>query len=170
VQQRGERYRKRLRQSGFCVRCGKGSKFANFTCCRECLDREKQRSFTPRKRWTSARFNASKKGIIWQIKFDDYCKLISENCRYCELPINTTGIGLDRKDSSLGYLLENVVPCCFICNTVKNAFLSFEDMLIVGKVIKRRKLENQIQSCKKCAPIQTMLEKTSNFIQLEFST
>jgi hypothetical protein len=28
--------------------------------------------------------------------------------------------GLDRIDSNKGHLISNVIPCCFICNKMKN--------------------------------------------------
>ena len=47
--------------------------------------------------------------------------------RYCEMKekgkISDTILkinGLDRVDSSKGYTIDNVVPCCAICNTAKN--------------------------------------------------
>jgi hypothetical protein len=42
--------------------------------------------------------------------------------------MNKTCAGLDRKNPSLGYLLSNVVPCCVVCNKIKNNLLSWAEM------------------------------------------
>lgn len=80
------------------------------------------------------------KGFIDILSFDDFCRLSRMKCYYCNaeysrviedryremkekgkisdtiLKIN----GLDRVDSSKGYTIDNVVPCCVTCNTAKN--------------------------------------------------
>ena len=85
------------------------------------------------------RRNASK-GFVDIISFNDFCKLSMMKCyycdaeysrviedRYCEMKekgkISDTILkinGLDRVDSSKGYTIDNVVPCCTTCNTAKN--------------------------------------------------
>lgn len=40
-------------------------------------------------------------------------------CTYCKKRFNLRNIGLDRKDSSIGHVEDNVVPCCWSCNTKK---------------------------------------------------
>lgn len=73
--------------------------------------REKQRSF-----------------VLTEDQFKD---LIFQNCYYCEgLPSNFRNYkskdnfifkynGIDRIDSSIGYELDNCVPCCSTCNYMK---------------------------------------------------
>jgi hypothetical protein len=41
-------------------------------------------------------------------------------------------LGLDRVDNDGGYTLDNIVLCCFECNSAKNSNLSSEEMLAVG--------------------------------------
>jgi hypothetical protein len=55
------------------------------------------------------------------ISFDDYNILVSLNCFYCNSELSPAGKGLDRIDSSKGYTIENCVPCCHMCNNIKNA-------------------------------------------------
>jgi len=55
------------------------------------------------------------------ITSEQYLNLMEERiCYYCNGPLNSTGSGLDRIDSSKGYLIDNVVKCCKICNQMKN--------------------------------------------------
>ena len=51
---------------------------------------------------------------------DDFVKpLLIKNCYYCGEP---ESMGLDRINSNIGYIESNVVPCCGICNIMKNSF------------------------------------------------
>lgn len=79
---------------------------------------------------------ARKIKVEFALLFEDFLKLTKLNCYYCESPpynkhkisskdkewekLNTYIYnGLDRIDSDLGYVINNVVPCCKICNTAK---------------------------------------------------
>lgn len=42
--------------------------------------------------------------------------------------IKSRGNGIDRKDSNVGYVYENCVPCCSKCNFVKNK-IPYKDFL-----------------------------------------
>lgn len=50
------------------------------------------------------------------LTLNDYRKLSLLSCFYCDAPTNG---GLDRADNNLGYSLNNVVPCCELCNHMK---------------------------------------------------
>ena len=66
--------------------------------------------------------------------------MFQKNCHYCGVEPNQfpkgnwaksyNGLfiynGIDRKDNKIGYLLENCVSCCTICNRAKHS-LSEED-------------------------------------------
>lgn len=64
------------------------------------------------------------------ISLEDHINLLCLPCHYCGGKLNETGYGLDRKDSDKGYTLENVVPCCHSCNTIKSNKLSYEEMIV----------------------------------------
>lgn len=59
--------------------------------------------------------------------------ITTKSCFYC----GTTSrpIGADRIDNSKGHTQENVVPCCKICNKVRNNIFSVDEMKMLGKVI-----------------------------------
>lgn len=59
--------------------------------------------------------------------------IISKPCIYCG---STENIGCDRLDNKKGHTEDNIVPACYICNTVRNDHFSFEEMKILGNVIK----------------------------------
>ena len=71
------------------------------------------------------------KKLKWEINLEDFARVTSLDCFYCKTPPSQIYFprgsngsyaynGLDRVDSDLDYTLENVVPCCKICNRAKN--------------------------------------------------
>lgn len=72
---------------------------------------------------------AINRGKTFSLTLKQYEKICFKNCIYCDAkPSNLYTksntlykfIGLDRVDSSIGYTKNNVVPCCIICNRMKN--------------------------------------------------
>jgi hypothetical protein len=79
------------------------------------------------------RKNALALGREFLLTDDQFVSISKEKCHYCGAdPIeNAYGVvsnGLDRVNSSIGYSIDNVVPCCKICNVMKNK-LSVDDFL-----------------------------------------
>jgi hypothetical protein len=64
---------------------------------------------------------AKVRGFIFCLNFDEFKELVTTPCHYCgNLPEGDRFNGIDRIDSSLGYVPENSVPCCRICNRAKS--------------------------------------------------
>jgi len=74
--------------------------------------------------------DARQRGIEFQLSIEQYESVIKNNCYYCgEVSIveNTHTqveetlykFGIDRKDNSVGYVFDNCVSCCIICNHMK---------------------------------------------------
>lgn len=61
--------------------------------------------------------SAKSRGLEFALTFDEFCSFWKKDCTYCGSEIET--IGLDRIDSSIGYNIDNVVPCCWSCNRMK---------------------------------------------------
>lgn len=83
--------------------------------------------------------SAKIRGLEFNISEDDFKSMTSKNCHYCNTPPsnkmekpNRNGSyvysGLDRVDNSIGYILENVVPCCVTCNSMKMA-MSYNEFI-----------------------------------------
>jgi 5-methylcytosine-specific restriction endonuclease McrA len=78
------------------------------------------------------KYGAQSRGYSWEISQQDFKILTKSNCDYCGAPPyneakDYTYSGLDRKDNSKGYNLENVVPCCKFCNRIKTDLLTYEE-------------------------------------------
>lgn len=79
---------------------------------------------------------AKRKGYAFELTFHEFSLLTALNCYYCGAPPEERHLergryavavnGVDRRDNRRGYVKNNVVPCCGICNRAKNA-LSTED-------------------------------------------
>lgn len=67
--------------------------------------------------------------------------ILFKECVYCG---DKEYIGCDRIDNSKGHTKENVLPCCAICNSTRGNNYSYEEMLLIGKTIKKIKL-NRIE-------------------------
>jgi len=74
--------------------------------------------------------NAKTRRISFDLSEEEFTVLTKKNCYYCgEKPNNLyhpKGYngpymynGIDRVDNSVGYILDNCVPCCTICNKMK---------------------------------------------------
>ena len=85
------------------------------------------------------RFNLSQRDFIsWynsQQRKCSYCNITEDQIKTFRFPRLT----IDRKDNNKDYNLNNIVLSCHRCNTIKNKYLTYEEMLEVGKIIKRRK-------------------------------
>lgn len=101
-------------------------------------DRIYERNRTPKYRFSNARKSALERGKEWKLSLDEFMSVCDEPCFYCsnELgPIENYGGGLDRLDNSFGYELANVVPCCKVCNLIRNTHLSVEETKIAVEAI-----------------------------------
>mgnify|MGYP002132230727 CR=1 FL=1 len=82
-------------------------------------DEEKSRASTFRSRLNYWQRGAECRGIVWALTEDEFASLWGLPCTYCGGSIET--IGIDRKNSNIGYRLHNCVPCCSRCNMMKGS-------------------------------------------------
>ena len=87
--------------------------------------------------YDSYKRNAKNRNYSFSLSKEEFYVLSQQKCFYChKLPSNTSKKrnhifkynGLDRIDNSKGYVSDNVVPCCFVCNDKKGK-MSFRDYL-----------------------------------------
>jgi hypothetical protein len=76
--------------------------------------------------------SAADKGLPFEITFEEFKNTVSLPCKYCKIYNEHESIGIDRIDSSKGYILDNIVPCCTICNMCKGtlSILEFKTHII----------------------------------------
>jgi hypothetical protein len=88
-----------------------------------------------RARFTLAKSAAKQKGFCWLLTIEEYRTINSLPCWYCGEGLPPKGIGLDRKDNSAGYFLENVLPCCNNCNRLRGDRLTVEETRVAVQAI-----------------------------------
>lgn len=105
----------------------------------------KHRGLSINRRFTSLKHKAGRKGIELDISLYDYEVLLSSNsCHYCGGPLPKTGHGLDRVDSSKGYTKDNVVVCCYGCNTLKMDRFSYLQFKILIDFVQKMEQNNWV--------------------------
>lgn len=62
------------------------------------------------------RNGARRRGYDYLLTRENFREIYLADCTYCGI---SPSKGIDRRDNSLGYLLENCVPCCKDCNLAK---------------------------------------------------
>lgn len=74
--------------------------------------------------------NANKRNLEWGLSEEEFVQITTRNCFYCKsVPTNSVRrgnsatpfvySGVDRKDNTMGYTIDNSVPCCKRCNIAK---------------------------------------------------
>jgi hypothetical protein len=92
------------------------------------------------------------RGLSFGLSFRSFIDLIYQECFYCSEkpgqnktaynPISKkiVGIqfnGIDRVDSAIGYEPGNCVPCCWMCNVMKNKYSLDEFFLHVSRIYRK---------------------------------
>ncbi len=83
--------------------------------------------------------SAKKRNRKFELSKEQFKKLTQDACHYCGSPpvkLMTTGSknsnyyynGIDRKDNTLGYVLDNCLSCCECCNKAKGT-KSYEEFI-----------------------------------------
>lgn len=95
----------------------------------------------PKNKYTRYKRGAERRGLIFNITYEEFLNHWQSPCKYCNDPIDT--VGLDRIDNSLGYTLDNIVDCCTVCNFMKHK-MSAEDFINKCKQIAGVSLLEQV--------------------------
>jgi hypothetical protein len=65
--------------------------------------------------------NANMKNLDFSINYDEYCNIVTKECYYCGIIQERGFNGIDRKDQTKGYILDNCSSCCKMCNYMKGS-------------------------------------------------
>ncbi len=83
-------------------------------------------------RLSSYKRSALKRKIKWSLTNEEFKSFWKLDCSYCGDKIST--IGIDRVDSSEGYILSNVVSCCYQCNIIKMDYTEKEFLTKIKQI------------------------------------
>lgn len=90
------------------------------------------------------KYMAERRELVWALNEQQFEKLTSSPCFYTgrlpaqKIKVNSdvyTYNGVDRVDSSAGYIISNVVPCCKDANLAKNALSQKEFYKLCREVV-----------------------------------
>ena len=70
--------------------------------------------------WRCIQKNAYKRGLLFTLSESDFERLVIQPCIYCGFHSSTRLNGIDRVDNNKGYIIENCITCCKMCNVMKN--------------------------------------------------
>jgi hypothetical protein len=106
---------------------------------------KKKKCYPAKRRYiksTRQRFNeyierAGKRGLQFELTYNNFECLVSEPCVYCGSIHN---IGVDRKDCLIGYTIENSCSCCYKCNMMKYTHSKYEFLEHIKKIFAHLKL------------------------------
>lgn len=91
---------------------------------------------------------AKDRGLVFGLAREQFRKLTKQNCFYCGTPPyqitvgdrgNYTYSGIDRRDNSMGYLPNNCISCCKVCNRAKQAMGYAEFIQWLNQVVRYRR-------------------------------
>lgn len=71
--------------------------------------------------YTNYKRNAELKQLLFEITQEDFVELVKSPCNYCEIIQEKGFNGIDRIDSTIGYVPANCVSCCAMCNYMKGS-------------------------------------------------
>jgi len=74
-------------------------------------------------RYQVYRQGAKNRNLDFELTRDEFAIITEKPCHYCgeysDVYFDKPYSGIDRVDSSIGYVVNNVVPCCTMCNRMK---------------------------------------------------
>lgn len=83
-------------------------------------ERYRKDKLDPRKYLYTYKYSAETKGIKWELTDKQAYNMFKKSCYYCNGKSVEKLTGIDRLMSNKEYTAENTVPCCKLCNYMKN--------------------------------------------------
>lgn len=99
---------------GRCAACARAYRIASYD----------KRGSSDNDRYLSFRGSAARRGISFRLTFNEWYTIVSQPCAYANGWTKDIRSGVDRKNSSLGYTVENCLPCCARHNLFKSDVLN----------------------------------------------
>ena len=99
--------------------------------------------------YSNYRCKARRRGLEFNITEEEFDKIAQNNCFYCGISPSNHAYnrqpykggykynGLDRIDNNLGYMIDNIVPCCKDCNLAKRELSQSEFFEMVKRIYER---------------------------------
>jgi len=59
------------------------------------------------------------KNLTFELSQEEFNEIVTKNCYYCGIIQNKGFNGIDKKNCNIGYVIDNCVSCCEMCNIMK---------------------------------------------------
>lgn len=95
--------------------------------------RSREKWVAVRRMFTFYKSRCKKREIVFELIVEQFEALITGKCHYCNKPpqrrifkrsdgktFKINAHGIDRVDNSIGYVFDNCVSCCTLCNAMKS--------------------------------------------------
>jgi uncharacterized protein with PIN domain len=76
-----------------------------------------KRRTTPEHKFYMYKYKAAERNIEFNLTSEEFNSFWQQPCNYCNREIDT--IGIDRVNNTVGYVMDNCVSCCSVCNKMK---------------------------------------------------
>lgn len=120
--------------------------------------------------------NAETRNLPFELTFSQFKEIINKDCYYCgEPPSERNHLnhyknfndlilvnGIDRIDSQKGYTLDNCVPCCSMCNRMKNNYSIDQFKNKIAQIYKYLISSETIENTSKDGSEQSTLQANGN--------
>lgn len=97
------------------------------------------RTKTLKQDYSQYRLGAGYRNLQFSLTYQEFQELVMNNCDYCGDPPEDRRNGIDRVDSSVGYIKENCVACCYFCNLAKSDWTKEQFITKIEKIYKHLK-------------------------------
>jgi len=77
--------------------------------------------------------HSKRRGIEMNLTLSEFSEIVSKPCTYCG--ISGIKLGIDRLDNNIGYLKQNSVSCCKVCNFMKKSMTHIDFLNHIKKII-----------------------------------
>ena len=102
----------------------------------ELLLKKRENNKKLKNRFSHLRAEARNRYLSCNLSFDQYVSIISNFCHYCKVSLsNRAASSLDRIDNLRGYEIDNVLPCCGDCNSLRGDRLTVTETEVVVKAL-----------------------------------
>ena len=88
------------------------------------------------KRYSCYKNNSKSRNLEFSLSIENLDILFTQECHYCGTS-NYITMGIDRKDNNIGYIISNCLPCCSVCNYMKQGY-SYNDFINKCIIIAKR--------------------------------
>lgn len=88
------------------------------------------------------RYRSKKRCIKFELTREQFAIFVTQDCSYCEAEPGYKLNGIDRVDNNKGYVLDNCVSCCKVCNSWKSS-MALKQFVLLAKAIYEKSLKKK---------------------------